>query len=206
VVAPGAGGLGVDADGSTLVIRSSVIAGQAGHHAGMDRTGMVPAGHGGNGLHLRNGSRATSLLSPLEGGPGGQPDGRNGVASVVDTTSILIIDPSARPTSVELRGTHARGGSADFVALGAPLSPAVLLFSYRAAIVPLEPIAFGSMLAAPPLVLGPYTIPPSSDLRLSFPLSATWPIGETYFAQVLTLAPTTNAIWPSNRVALHVNH
>ena len=125
---------------------------------------------------------------------------------VVDATSTFVADPTAHPTSVELRGTHTRGGSADFVVLGAAVSPAVLLFGYRGDVVPLEPIAFGSMLAAPALVLGPFTLSSLGELRGSIPLSATWPIGETYFAQALSLAPGTNAIWPSNRVVLHVNH
>lgn len=206
VLPPGRGGIGGDAEASTLVIRTSTIAGARGHAAWTDIFGPVPAGDGGDGLILRIGSRATALQSTVAGGPGGTPNGRNGVPSIVDATSTFAVDPSARPTSVELRGIHTRGGSADFVVLGAAVSPAVLLFSYRGDIVPLEPIAFGSMLAAPALVLGPFSLSSVGELRGSIPLSTTWPVGETYFAQALSLAPGTNAIWPSNRVALHVNH
>lgn len=206
IAPPGRGGVGVQAVVSTLVIRTSAIAGARGHAAWMDMFGPVPAGDGGDGLVLRTGSRATALQSTVDGGVGGTPNGRSGMPFVVDATSTFVADPTAHPTSVELRGTHTRGGSADFVVLGAAVSPAVLLFSYRADIVPLEPIAFGSMLAAPALVLGPFTLSSLGELRGSIPLSATWPIGETYFAQALSLAPGTNAIWPSNRVALHVNH
>lgn len=110
----------------------------------------VPAGDRGDDLVLCIGSRATALQSTIEGGPGGTPNGRDGVPSIVDATSTFAVYPSARPTSFELRGIHTRGGSADFVVLGAAMSPTVLLFSYRADIVPPEPIAFGSMLAAPP--------------------------------------------------------
>ena len=203
---PGRGGLGVHADASTLVIRTSTIAGARGHNERMDVAGLVPAGDGGDGLVLRTGSRATALRSTIVGGVGGTPNGRSGMPFVVDATNTFVADPTAMPTSVELRGSHSRGGSADFVVLGAAMSPAVMLFSYRADIVPLEPIAFGSMLSAPALVLGPFTLSSIGELRGSIPLSTTWPLGETYFAQVLSLAPGTNAIWPSNRVVLHVNH
>ena len=203
---PGRGGVGVQAEASTLVIRASTIAGARGHAAWMDVAGPVPAGDGGDGLVLSNGSRATALRSTIEGGPGGLPNGRNGVPLIFDATSTFVADANARPTSLELRGHHARGGSADFVLLGAAMSPAVLLFGYRGDVVPLEPIAFGSMLAAPALVLGPFTLSSVGELRGSIPLSTTWPVGETYFAQALSVAPGTNAIWPSNRVVLHVNH
>jgi hypothetical protein len=126
--------------------------------------------------------------------------------SVVDATSTLVQIPSARPTSLQLSGTHSRGGRADFEVRGAPQSPAIFVFSYRADVTPLEPISFGSLLTSIPVTSGPFTILPTGTLHTSLPLPATWPLGETYFAQAVSLAPPTNAIQVSNRVALHVNH
>lgn len=206
VATAGAGGKGADADASTLVVIASTISGNRGWDEWLDIQGPVRASDGGDGLTLRNASRATVLASNLVGGPGGIPNGRAGAPSVVNAGSTLLIDATARPTRAELLGTQARGQIIEFVARGAPLSPALFLLGDRADVVPLEPLASGSLLAAPTLVLGPFVLDSAGTLRSAVRLPPTWPIGQTWFAQALSAVPGPNTIWASNRVVLHVNH
>ena len=98
------------------------------------------------------------------------------------------------------------GRTLEFVARGAGSSPIVLLLSYRAALVPIEPLADGSLLAAPAMTLGPFGIAPNGELRAPLVLPSVWPLGETYAAQFVSLEPGMNTIWLSNAFPLHVNH
>ncbi len=205
IVPPGAGGVGVAASASTLIVRGSTIAGANGVDEWLDVAGLVPAGNGGDGLRLNSGSRAILFGSAVIAGRGGSPTGRAGRVSILDASSALTSDPMALPTSLELRGAFTRGSVAEFFVRGAPNTPAVMLLAYRADVLPLEPLAYGSMLAAPDLMLGPFWIRASGETRVILPLTPNWPLGETYAAQALSIEPGTNTIWPSNRTILHVN-
>lgn len=206
VVSPGDGGSGIEAHRSTLSVLDSQITGGTGWNTWPDSLGPVPAGHGGDGIRVLDNSAATALRVTFAGGIGGLPNGRPGVPSLLDSSSLLISDATASPTVAELLGRQFRGSDLWFVAKGAPRSPAVLVLAYRGDAVPLEPLGYGNILASPALTVGPFSLSALGELRGAFVLPPAWPLGETYFAQFLTLQPGPNTLWASNRLVLHATH
>ena len=202
---PGRGGSGAKLDTSRLVVLRSRIDAADGAAAYVDISGPVPPGHGGDCVQARSGSSVVVRGSTLRPGLGGGSGGVSGVVAVVDASSSLSIT-AAQPTSGEIQGPQESGRWLDFVARGAPASPVVLLLSYSSALVPIEPLADGSLLASPAMTLGPYGIAPNGELRAPVTLPTPWPLGETYAAQFVSLEPGLNTIWLGNSMPLHLNH
>lgn len=199
------GGAGIELIASTLIALGSEIAGRNGHDEFLDFNGLVRASNGGDALQLR-GASAIVMGGAVLPGSGGNPNGLPGRTVWADQFSSFLARPFALPTAGHIEGIQERGQVIQFVARAAPASPLVLLLSYRAELVPIEPVAFGSLLAFPAAVLGPFVVPSTGDFRGPFSLPVTWPLGETYFGQFVSLEPGPNTVWVSNSFPLHVNH
>ena len=80
------------------------------------------------------------------------------------------------------------------------------MLSYRAELVPLEPLVAGSLLALLATSIGPVTVPPSGTAQLPFRIpSSGWPVGQTYYGQWVTLELQTRRLWVSNSFPWHTS-
>jgi hypothetical protein len=93
----------------------------------------------------------------------------------------------------------------DFALEGAPGSLAALFFATDATLVPFEPWALGSFLVRTVITAGPLFIPSSGTGTWPFWIPSSYPLGETYYWQFATVEPSTNRLWLSNALPLHVD-
>jgi hypothetical protein len=210
VGAAGGTGCSVDSGSTLLALGTNFIGGDGGR--GASASGCHPCTAGGSGGSGVDVSGAAILLGGgFVGGTGGSggsavspcQDGARGMPQT--GTGAFHIDAGARSTSGWIIGTQERGQAIQF-SLGAPAgSPAVLVLSYSLDLVPLEPLAYGSLLAAPAVVVGPYVVGGTGVLSVPWTLPGTLHLGALYGGQFLSLDPMSRELRASNTFPILVH-
>ncbi len=201
--AGGPGGSALIGDSSTTVLGfASTLLGGDGGAGGYDQfclSGCTPGGPGGTGIdsagqawvfggRLAGGSGGGARSTCSAGAPG-RPfmgGGRITLDSTAATTGGWVVGPQQR-------------GQTILLTLSAPAgSPAVLLLSYRLDLQPIEPLAFGSLLAAPAIFVGPFSVGASRILQVPWTLPTALHLGEPYGGQFVSIDPATAQLRVSN--------
>lgn len=192
---PGAAGVFL-VDNSTLISLRTAVVGGSGGQGGC---GWVQA-RGGAGVSLGTRSRAYfEGASPL-GGPG-TPAGPSYGLTLGGT---IQINANSTPSSGEILGEQEIGKTIKFALDGKPISIGALVFATQPTLVPLEPLTLGSFLSGWSVTF-PVLVPVTGVLELPFVIPTTYPLGETYYWQFLTVEPGLAALWATNSFLLHVN-
>jgi hypothetical protein len=121
------------------------------------------------------------------------------------TGGTIQINANSTPSAGEIRGEQEIGKTIRFALDAKPNSIGALLFATQPTLLPLEPLTFGSFLSGWVLSIGPLMVPSTGTAEWSFSIPATYPLGETYYWQFLTVEPGNTALWATNSFALHVN-
>jgi hypothetical protein len=183
----GSGGEGVLASRSQfLALRTTVTGGAGSTYAG------------GTGILCGFGSVAYFEGGMPVGGAGSPP----GPAS---SGPGIQINANSTPSAGEIRGEQEVGKTIRFALDAKPNSLGALLMATQPTLVPLEPLTLGSFLSGWVLSIGPLMVPSTGTAEWSLSIPATYPLGETYYWQFLTLEPGNTALWVTNSFALHVN-
>ena len=72
-------------------------------------------------------------------------------------------------------------------------------------LVPLEPLTPGSLLANF-VAFVPAVVPASGNYQLPFLVPQTWPLGQTFFGQFITVEPGPNMLWATNSFPWHTSN
>jgi len=202
---PGGPGMRLDAGSTAFVFGGQVVGGPGGAGACCQFGGCENPGDGGPGVLLAGGAGQFFGSTPLGGvaGIGGTGIAFPGPPSRGNGT--LVVDGNARPSSGWIDGDQARSKTITFALRAAPASPALLMLSYRQALVPAEPLGHGWVLAFPALFVGPFSVDASGLLLLPLSLPATLPLGEAYAGQFATLELASSTLWLTNPFSLAVD-
>ncbi len=119
--------------------------------------------------------------------------------------STIQINTSTYPSSANLLGRSARGRTIQFQLDALPGSVAALLFGHDPTLLPLEPLTPGSLLVNYEVVFAPVFVPASGVTAIPFTVPTTWPLGQTYFGQFLTLEPNLTTLWATNTFPWHTS-
>lgn len=201
----GVGGAACRAENATVVLLASTLQGGVGGVRGccsLSQQCTCP-GNGGGGLALVSSAAFLLGQQPLGGAPGGTTCGAQAGAPVLYSgTNTVHSDATARPPLARIDGVQATGQNIAFTVLSPAGSVALLAIAYDGALLPIEPIGHGSLLASASGFVGPFTVPPGDLLQLPWPVPGTFAVGRVHFGQFLTLA--NGAIFASNPFPLLV--
>lgn len=187
----GVGGPACRVENSTLVLFDSALQGGTGGVPGCCSATQqcTCPGNGGPGLALLNGVAFLLGRQPAGGSPGGTTcNAQAGPPIQQSGSNTLHVDAAARPPLARIDGTQATGQSINFTVLSPAGSVALMGIAYDAALLPIEPVGFGSLLAATAGYLGPFTVPTGDVLQLPWTIPAGFALGQVHYGQFLTLA------------------
>ncbi|MEM7199243.1 MAG: hypothetical protein AAF628_03195 [Planctomycetota bacterium] len=203
---PGGVGVLVSDSSELIALRTTATGGRGADEYTSQFGGFIPASAGGIGIVVSDNATARFEGDEPRGGVPGIGGETFGAPSVLRSGGTIAIDPESEPSAGDLQGTPVRGQTVRFTLDAAPASVAVLLLSTsQAQMVPIEPLALGSVLFPIALAIPTASVPATGVLEIDYTIPASRQLGVTTFGQFASLHPTRQRIWLTNPFALHVN-
>lgn len=200
----GAGGAGVRAFGqSTFLALRTTVDGAPGHPAFSSSGGIVAASDGGPGLVLETGSTAIFEGSAPRGGAS---QASPGASSRVDASSTLHVDAPSRPSVASMSGQQTLGSSLSLTLLAPANTVGILQLAPNADLAPIDLLSPGSVLRSASPVTSAFAVGASNSFLVVLPVPASYPLGQTAYAQFLTWHPASGEAWATHPSSIHVNH